>query len=263
VTAASNSGWSTGKRAFAALSVVVAGLLVFIAWRALHLPASSAGAIEVAPAAQAVTARPLGVTDPLLPGVTEVPCEGQLALRGGDYPKAYAVFSRRAGIEPAAAFHLGEMYRDGLGVARNTGFAVRTFKQAADAGHAGAMLALAQVFERGEDGFGSYPDARVWFEKAALRGNESAQRSLVSMHAEGLGGDRDAVAALSWLTLVADGYTGRGEAVPEDVSALRSQLERDLDSKKKAAVVSAAEQLQKRLAVELAQHPGEPNPCEP
>ena len=97
---------------------------------------------------------------------------------------------------PVAQHHLGLAYANGSGVAEDDAEALRWFRLAADQGHAAAQhnLAIAHA-----NGLGGMPldaaEAVRWFRLAADQGHAAAQGNLGIAYSNGLGVDRDAVEA--------------------------------------------------------------------
>lgn len=80
--------------------------------------------------------------------------------------------------DAGARFDLGRMYRNGIGVARDSGAAARWIALAAEAGHPAAMFTLHNMLAAGE---GIGPDAeqaRAWLERAAAMEDPQALQQL-------------------------------------------------------------------------------------
>ena len=77
------------------------------------------------------------------------------------------------------------MYETGIGVPRNYAEAVRAYREAADLGHAGGLIALANLYA---DGSGAMPDtseAARLLKQAADSGNTQAGAALERLVASG------------------------------------------------------------------------------
>ena len=74
----------------------------------------------------------------------------------------------------AAANHLGELYRDGVGVPRQLDKARSIFQQAAEQGDANAMYNLARMQDDGMGGQRDTGRALKWYARAADEGHEKA-----------------------------------------------------------------------------------------
>ena len=104
--------------------------------------------------------------------------------------------------QPAAMFHLGELYRRGVGVAQSASDAETWLRRAATRGYLKAWLALVQLFRSGPD-----PDlntAAVLCRQAADLGDGEAQYLLGQFYLTGAGVPRDASEAARWLAKAAD-----------------------------------------------------------
>lgn len=99
--------------------------------------------------------------------------EGRLYLRGSerrpaDLPRAFKLFSEAAEKgDPQAAFYLGMMYQNGMGVERDTKAAAHWLQFAANRQTPAAMLALAKLYLAGDGVKRDDLAARRWIEKAA------------------------------------------------------------------------------------------------
>lgn len=78
--------------------------------------------------------------------------------------------------------------------------AMSLLRKAADAGHAAAQAAYAQILDRSD----SDEDAVAYFRKSADQGNADGQFGLGAMLASGQGVKRDVAAARKWITLAAE-----------------------------------------------------------
>lgn len=135
-------------------------------------------------------ARALGAE--LLPAVRELAAAGDVEaafLMGTvydeglgvsvDYPEAMRWYRRAAHQGHVLAVHnIGNMHRDGRGVDVDPPAAIRWWLRAARAGDAIPALRLGEAFERGW-GVVEEPDrARFWYRQAAEKGNEAAADGL-------------------------------------------------------------------------------------
>ena len=106
-------------------------------------------------------------------------------------------------------FRLGFLYRQGLGVQRNSRLASYWFDKAARGGDVGGQYWLAESYRRGE-GLPASPElAFEWFQRLAERGYAPAQYQVALAYAEGRGVGRDDPAAIAWLRRAsAGGHSG-------------------------------------------------------
>ncbi|MDP6404958.1 MAG: tetratricopeptide repeat protein [Alphaproteobacteria bacterium] len=106
-----------------------------------------------------------------------------------------------AAADPAALTDLGNLQRGNSELAA----AVRSYRQAAEQGHAPAQNNLATMYEQGLGLPRDDAQAVVWFRRAAEAGFAPAQHSLAMMLREGRGAERDAGQAARWLRRAAAG----------------------------------------------------------
>ena len=159
--------------------------------------------------------------------------EGKAALEEGDYGKARREFEAAAKEgDHEAQFHLGEMYRRGLGVKASPPLALKWYRAAAEGEHAGAIgeLGILKWNEGDEEGcrtllqrsagagyaraqyalaycFVSQPmvERAEWYRKAAEQGHADAQKRCADMLKEGIaGGKPDLEAAEAWYRKAAE-----------------------------------------------------------
>lgn len=247
--------WPRGRVALLVLALAV--LVALAALRRVDLPAFSVAGPEAdVPAAvvrEPVVARPMTGPDAAPP----VPaCEGHLAFRSGDYRRAYGALVVQSADDPSAAFLLGRMFAEGLAVPANPAAATRAFQSAAERGHRDAAYALALQYRGGPDA--DFTQALHWFEQAALLGDAAAQQQLVEMYASGTGVVADPLRAAAWLEVVQAGHLAAGTALPAALAERRRQLAATNNNN---AIAAAFAELQGRIAVARAAHPGE-SPCE-
>jgi len=86
--------------------------------------------------------------------------------------------------DPEAQYRLAGLYRIGKGVEKNLGRARSLYLEAADAGHADAQFALAQLLEK-SSGSNSLAEARGWYKRAAEQGNARARQRLAQLRDSG------------------------------------------------------------------------------
>jgi len=97
-----------------------------------------------------------------------------------------------------AAFWLGRMYEDGLGVKKNVSTAVTWYTKAAKAGWVHAKVRLGEIYLNGTEELQDFKKARTWLESAAYDGDRRAERDLGRIYANGWGTDKDPVWAYVW-----------------------------------------------------------------
>lgn len=133
-----------------------------------------------------------------------VPVYGDLdaarrAWRAGDVATATKIWTDLAIQGDARAQHrLGHVARTGRGgVAVDKAAALGWFRAAADQGHRGAQVKLAEMLRNGEAGPAAPVEAAGWAARAAAQGDETALHMLGAMHRVGEGVARDLVK--SWV----------------------------------------------------------------
>ena len=73
---------------------------------------------------------------------------------------------RAADHHAQAQYHLGRMYANAWGVARDFGAALALYRKAAEQGHTGAMRLMARMYFSGQGVPRSQSDGRLWKERA-------------------------------------------------------------------------------------------------
>jgi hypothetical protein len=131
--------------------------------------------------------------------------DAMVAYHAGDYELAYSIWSQDAQQGNAYShFQLAELYRLGLGVARDPQQSEFHYLQAAEQNYVLAELGLGQLYYSDALGQSQKQKARQWLEKAAKQNNADAQWMLGGMLFNGEGGGVDTVNAYSWLSLASD-----------------------------------------------------------
>lgn len=100
---------------------------------------------------------------------------GARPLVAGDLPAVRT--GARAG-DAGARFDLGRMYRNGIGVSRDSGQAARWITLAAEAGSVPAMFTLHNMLAAGEGVKRDEAGARAWLERAAAMEDPQAMQQL-------------------------------------------------------------------------------------
>jgi TPR repeat protein len=140
----------------------------------------------------------------LLGALTTVPSfaglsEGHRAFARGDYEEALRELLPVAEQDLIAAYYVGLIHFDGLGVARNPQSGAAWLMRSAEQGHTGAQLALALAYERGEGVEQDYRLAARWMLAAAEGGNADAQYYLGLYYREGQGVVQNDERAYEWI----------------------------------------------------------------
>jgi TPR repeat protein len=108
-----------------------------------------------------------------------------------------------------AATNIGEMYANGLGVAKNATEAATWYRLGADRGNAPAQNQLGRLYESGQGVPQDYAEAIKWYRLAADQKHSAAQTNLGAMYAQGHGVPADHVEAVRLFRLSA----GQGNPV--------------------------------------------------
>lgn len=128
--------------------------------------------------------------------------EGLAAYERGDYAAAYREFLPLAQAGDASAqFTLGQLYRNGWGVAQYYAEAVKWYRLAAEQGVADAALSLGHMYSVGQGVAQDYAQTAKWYRQAAEQGVVIAQFNLVVMYKDGRGVAQDFVQAHMWANL--------------------------------------------------------------
>jgi TPR repeat protein len=101
-------------------------------------------------------------------------------------------------------FNLGNKYREGHGVTKDYGEAVKSYRKAADQGNANAQCNLGDMYNYGQGVTKDYGEAVKWYRKAADQGNAAAQRNMGIMYFTGQGVARDYREAVNWFQKATD-----------------------------------------------------------
>ena len=112
--------------------------------------------------------------------------------------------------DATAQNNLGEMYKQGEGVAQDDAEAVAWFRKAADQGLAQGQKNLGVMYMAGRGVARDYAQALALYRKAADQGYANAQNNLGLMYKEGWGIARDDAQAVAWFQKAAD--QGRAQA---------------------------------------------------
>lgn len=102
-----------------------------------------------------------------------------------------------------AAYWLGRMYEDGLGVKKDAGTAVSWYRKSAEDGLVEGKLKLGEIYLRGTEELQNFEKAHKWLEEAANDGSARAQRELGTLYANGWGANSDPVWAYVWYEFAA------------------------------------------------------------
>lgn len=172
------------------------------------------------------------------------------ALSAKDYPAALELLRKEARRgDLRAAEQIGQLYRDGEGVAKDPARALDWFLRAAKPdirrarfkkGLPEAQIEAAKMYR---DGIGTAPDAKRatrWYRAAAEQDRGDAQLALAELYLSGQGTAPDYVAAYRWASLAHNGLAGeeadaaarvRDEAArhlsEQELAELQKEIEKD------------------------------------
>lgn len=160
------------------------------------------------------------------------------AFNAKRYPTAFSEFSYLANAgDVTAMYYLGQMYRDGLGVDKNTERAIQLFEQAEGAHNTEATTILGRMLLHGDDITQNASLGIEYLKKAAHAGDAEALFELGEAYSEGIGVERELTYAFGFYLMGAlkgdmraqhklglAYYNGRG--TPQDYAAALRWLKR-------------------------------------
>ena len=106
---------------------------------------------------------------------------------------------------------LGDCYRSGTGLAKDTAQAVSWYRKSAEQGYAKAQNNLGACYEGGLGVAQDYAQAVFWYRKAAELGFADGQTNLGVCYATGKGVAKDFVQAVSWYRKAAEQGDAQGQ----------------------------------------------------
>ena len=168
--------------------------------------------------------------------------EGVAAFEAGDFKEALAKIQPAAEKGNAqAAYWMGQMYENGLGVKMDAGTALTWYQKAAEGGWADAKFKLGEIYFTGTEDLQDFAKARKWLEQSAHDGNSRAQLDLGRLYANGWGGDKDEIQAYIWYEFAAkqDNY----EAVHLRDQLVQIMSDKDITEAQNLAVKMAGQAL--------------------
>lgn len=130
--------------------------------------------------------------------------EGVAAFHAGAFDAALEKLKPLAEKNNAqAAYWLGQMYEDGLGVNKDADTAISWYRKSAEGGWTDASFRLGEIYLNGTEELQDFKKARKWLEQAARGGNARAQFDLGRLYANGWGGEKDPIQAYVWYEFAA------------------------------------------------------------
>lgn len=136
--------------------------------------------------------------------------QGNALFDGRDYRRALTVYQEGAALgDPRAMAVIGNMHREGLGLAKDGGQAARWYERAAAAGSRAAQFSLGEMLESGDGVARDVPRAAKLYEQSARQGFPEAQFALGISYEFGQGVPRNRNTATYWLDQAAAQGDGR------------------------------------------------------
>lgn len=114
---------------------------------------------------------------------------------------------------PFAQWVLGDMFKDGEGVAKDIGAARSWWMQAASKGLDAAEVSLGDSYATGIGGIEDWKEATKWWRRAAEKGNARAQTGLALALYDGKGLPRDRAEAAKWFQKAANAGEVQSQAM--------------------------------------------------
>ena len=123
------------------------------------------------------------------------------AMNEEDYKNALICYQKAVFKHcPYAAFRLGWLYKEGLGVEQNVENALKYINQAVEMQYPDAMAELGSLYRKGELVEQDYTKALSLLQKASAKGNAKAMNELSQMYLRGEGVEADFKLSKEWLT---------------------------------------------------------------
>ena len=172
----------------------------------------AAAAPQTAAAAQAEP--PPTVKDAPTPTLDAVPSPAATSESRPRKRRSGSFFSWMAGRGSAGVeehFEKGDRHYYGQGVRKNLALALRSYRKAADLGHAAAQNRLGWMYEKGEGVEADYSEAVKWYQRAAEQGHVNAMNDLGYMYRQGWGVTQSYSEALRWFRKAAEKYDSYAE----------------------------------------------------
>jgi len=123
----------------------------------------------------------------------------------------FAWMTGGSGASVEELFEKGDRYYHGQGVRKNLTLALRSYRKAAEQGHAAAQNRLGWMYEKGEGVDTDYGEAVTWYRRAAEQGHINAMNDLGYMYRQGWGVTQDYRDALDWFRKAAEKFDSYAE----------------------------------------------------
>ncbi|MCT7377853.1 tetratricopeptide repeat protein [Chelativorans salis] len=152
---------------------------------------------------------------------------GIAALTAQNYDVALQILKPLAEADNAeAAFWLGDVYEEGLGVPKDVDTALTWYTKAAEGGWTAADSRLGQLYFNGTETLQDFAKAHKWLERAAHEGDSTAQQNLGELYANGWGVKKDPIWAYVWYEIAA--REGNYEAAQLRDTLVKTMSEKDI-----------------------------------
>ncbi|HSR71775.1 MAG TPA: hypothetical protein VLL72_05280, partial [Kiloniellales bacterium] len=133
------------------------------------------------------------------------------------------------GVSAEEHFEKGDRHYYGQGVRKNHALALRSYRKAAEMGHAAAQNRLGWMYEKGEGVESDYVEAVKWYRRAAEQGHVNAMNDLGYMYRQGWGVPQSHSEALKWFRRAAEKYDSYAEYNMGQMFENGWGVERDID----------------------------------
>ena len=148
--------------------------------------------------------------------------QGLDAYLQGDYQKAMEIWKPAAEAgDQVAAFNVGVLYAQGLGVEADPEEAVRWYRQSALAGYPNAQFNLGAAYYHGQGTKVNLAQAASWWEKAAQQDHPEALFNLATLYRRGEGVTQDTGRAMALFKRAADLGDSRAQDALADLRTKR------------------------------------------
>ncbi len=134
-----------------------------------------------------------------LHAATDIPDEGTLAYRNGDYTRAFQIWNKGAQQgDYRAQFLLSSLYAEGQGVPKDPETSMKWLNAAAAGGFDAAQFNLGNNYYNGIGVEQDYQKAVAWWSRSARQGFTQAQYNLGVAYLTGKGVERNDKEAVRW-----------------------------------------------------------------
>jgi hypothetical protein len=161
------------------------------------------------------------VDQPKAPVRPAGPSAEELAKHAEDLRK------KAEGGDVTAAYDLGALYDQGIGVKRDADESIRWFRKAGEKGHPDAEYNLGMFYADGTVREPNYQEAAKWLRMAADRDVRAAQLQLALLYEHGDGVAKDPVEAAFWFSLAARGTFAVSPIVRDEIMGALSNSQKE------------------------------------